>query len=250
MRFARLSLVLLSVTLALTIQADPLIYIKNNSVRLISIKPLANYTKYEEKMIEPDSGEIWEYQGSSEPINGLYIRYCPGTPETDDCNNSLRELQKVGKSTTFTLTAPDAKKYYLKVDIDANNTVLLEPQKGIFGSTTGAYKYSLKGNIKANQIKEPRTAPTQRMPLPSEAPSSVKASAQNQKSLVREIETMIQNGPAEFAKPADQRIYKRAPDFHRAVMEKIKHVQDENEQERLKGEFGVKYAAIPSNYPK
>jgi hypothetical protein len=73
----------------------------------------------------------------------------------------------VGNSTAFTLKAPDAKKYYLKVDIGANNTVLLKPQEGLFGSTTGAYKYSLKNNIKKDQISVVRTAPTQRMPLPA-----------------------------------------------------------------------------------
>jgi hypothetical protein len=238
---------------------------------------------------------MWENQSSTEPINGLHIRHCSGTPETDQCNNSKDQLQKLGLLTVFTLTAPEAKKYYLKIDIDAHNMVVLKPQEGLFGLTSGTYKYSLKGNIKKNQISKPRNAPTQRMPLPwevpaptdmppalpstnkpapsgppaptdmppalpSETPSSFvikKTTAkiptktvqesqpsQSQNSLMGEIRTIIQNGPAEFAKPADQRRYKKPADFHTTVMEKIGHVTNKTNQEDLKALFGAAYPKV------
>lgn len=256
MRFIHLSLALLTATLALAIQADPLIYIKNNSDWLISVKPLTNYSQYEEKAIKPDSEEIWEYQGSSEPINGLSVR-------------------NLGNSTLFTLTAPEAKKYYLKIDNGANNTMLLKPQEGKLGLTSGTYKYSLRGNIKKNQISEGRIAPTQRMPLPSDVPAPTdmpptrpsempssfvikkttvqipkSQSTQSQESLISEIKVTIENGPAEFAKPADQRKYEKPADFHTAVMEKIVRVTSKNEQENLKALFGAAYSSLPTTYDK
>jgi len=167
MRFAHI-IPALSVALLATgiIYTAPIVYVKNNSNRLIDIVLMAGNKEFPMGLIKAEDEGSIEAFGFNSPLTGLRIKYCPASYGGTGCNNpegvmkvgtsskyeEKRPLDYFGKTDEFEFTDPDAKKYYLKVTIDKKDHVSLIPQVGKAGFTSGKHKYSLRNNIKESKI--------------------------------------------------------------------------------------------------
>lgn len=154
---------------------EPLIFVKNNSNRLISIEPIAVGESTEAELVEPDGEYIQNTLGFAGVMgsvvdlqpSGLRIKYCPASYAGTACNNSedKTDFRKFSKTAEFMFTDPKAKKYYLKFSINKNDEITLEPQAGRgIGShkrtsslKSGLIGWSLEGNIGKDYIIPVRT---------------------------------------------------------------------------------------------
>jgi|GEM_PF-6542368 len=153
------------VLITVVAHADPWVYIKNNSKRLISITLFSsNGSTIDMGFVEP--GKDATSYSAGDTLKSIEIKYCPSSyvsykDEKANCNKSRLVFDEVGKTVEFSFKDPHAQKYYLKINIDmidGGDYVRLEPQEGVFdGTRTSNFKWSLSGNITADDItpKEP-----------------------------------------------------------------------------------------------
>lgn len=140
------------ITTATITQSDPLVYLKNDSKRLISVEPLMSGRTVSAEFIKPDDKYILD--DGTKSLDGLRIQYCPSSYVGVGCNEDPEKFKEFAKTTEYKFTT-SAKKYYVKLTIDSNNNVSLKPQEGVLGGTrTSNLKYSLSGNITTEAIKK------------------------------------------------------------------------------------------------
>ena len=164
------------------IYADPLVYLKNNSDRRISVEPLVANTTFKSELV--DSEGEYKVNDTGGPITGVRIKYCSKSAE-NGCNTDEAEFNKSAKTTTFYFNAPQAKRYYVKLSIDTDDKVSLKAQEGgLFGRTSNM-KYSLSNNIKTDDIKDTPARPQQLAPTIRQVAPKIGISAPTMPSITQ-----------------------------------------------------------------
>lgn len=131
---------------AVGLHADPLIFLKNNSDRLVSVQPMARGMTFGTELVKPEQEYTFGNAKSGTKLEGLVIRYCPMSYSGTGCNADEFGFNKFSKAVQFNFTA-DAERYYVKLTIDKKDVVSLEPQRGGLFGRSSHMKWSLSGNI-------------------------------------------------------------------------------------------------------